>query len=115
MRKEWIVVGAIIAIITVGWFGWLAIIANKAEATNVEVTSINGNYGCQSLYFTVFVSIFNHGGSGTVTVWVEVKQDYSWKKAETVSIDSKEPMDLTFVFSGPDPYREIEYRAWVSY
>lgn len=111
MKKEWIVIGAIIgvALIIVGSF---ALIPNKPEPANVdvEVTSVE-------LEWTgiVTVTIFNHGDSGTITVWVELKQDDTWKKAKTVSIDSKESMELSFVFKSYNPYLEAETKAWVSY
>lgn len=112
MKDVSTVIGAItgIALIIIGSFALL----NKAEPSIVEVTSIHGEWNYHANAFVVSLSIFNHGGSGTVTVWVEVEQQNTWKKAKRVSIDSKEPMDLTFVFPEPSRYQEIEYRAWVS-
>ena len=90
-EKVWIAV-IIVIIIALGFLVYITY-RPKPEPTNVEVTSVSADWSRIALgtdAMVVSVSIFNHGGSGTVTVWAEVSQDYTWKKAETVSIDSRE-------------------------
>jgi len=72
---------------------------------NVEVTSsvLRTGGGFLSPYWVaVDVSVFNHGWSGDVTVWVEITYETTgetWKKAQTVYINSKESKDVTITFT----------------
>jgi len=94
------------------------IVQRAINPPNVEVISKSASDGLEGLDYVVYVhaTVFNHGGSGQVTVWAEVQQGgNTWKKAQTISIDSKQSMDLTFKFKEV-AFWSLEscyYRVWV--
>ena len=85
---------------------------------NVKVTSQYARTGLIGLDYTVWVdvSVYNSGGPGTVTVWVEVTQgESSWKKSQSVHLEPKGSKDLTFTFKEFSfwSFESGRYRVWV--
>lgn len=68
---------------------------------DIEMTSMNTRSGAKGLDYVgyVDVSVYNSGGKGTITVWVEVTQgSNSWTKTKSVYLDHQGSADLTFEF-----------------
>ena len=68
---------------------------------DIEMTSINTRSGAKGLDYVGYVdiSVYNSGGKGTITVWVEVTQgSNSWTKTKSVYLDHQGSADLTFEF-----------------
>ena len=67
----------------------------------IEITSSSsreGNIGLDYVGY-VDVSVYNSGGKGTITVWVEVTQgSNSWKKTQSIFLENQGSADLTFEF-----------------
>jgi hypothetical protein len=85
---------------------------------SVAITSRSirtGNVGLD-YYAWVDVSVHNDGGPGTVVVWAEVSQgSNSWKKSQSIYLESQGSRDLTLTFSevGFWTFSDIYYRVWV--
>ena len=98
MKKILIGVIAIVLLLVVSLSGC----TETLNPPNVEITSQNARTGMEGLDYTVYVdvTVYNRGGDGRVTVWAEVSQGgSSWKKPQTIYLNSKESQDLTFRFS----------------
>ena len=92
----------------------------RIQPPSVQVTSKNLRTGTVSLDYVAWVdvSVHNSGGPGTVTVWVEIMQGSdAWKKSQTIYLDAKGSMDLSFEFRevGFWTTNPIYYRVWVTY
>jgi len=106
---------AVVALVAVGVVllvgpGNIVNVFKRALPPNVEVTYHSGR-GKSPVWLvdpdwtvTVDVSVYNKGGPGTVTVWVELPQDSeSWKKGQTIHLEPEEAKELTFEFKGGQP------------
>jgi len=70
-------------------------------------------------WVAVDVSLFNHGWSGDVTVWAEityVPTGETWKKAQTVYINSEESKDVTITFTldSTTHFGDFTRNVWVT-
>jgi len=114
-----IVLVVIIGLLLVGP-GNIASVFQRVQPPNVQITSKSARSGLTGLDYTVWVdvSVYNGGGPGPVTVWVEVRQGSdSWKKAQTVHLEPKASKDLTFTFREFSFWSTASgsYSVWVEY
>jgi len=115
-----IVIIVAVAIIIVG-IGNIINLFQRAIPPDVEIISKSYREGFEGFDYVIYVdaTVYNRGGSGTVTVWAELTQGSdSWKKTQTVHLEAKESKDLTFTFREVS-FWSIEgggtYRVWVEY
>ena len=85
---------------------------------DIEITSTNTRSGAKGLDYVGYVdiSVYNSGGKGTITVWVEVTQgSNSWKKTQSVYLDHQGSANLTFEFREVGILRSWTARVGVTY
>ena len=85
---------------------------------DIEITSMDTRSGSVGLDYVgyVDVSVYNKGGKGTITVWVEVTQGTNtWKKSKSVYLDYQDSANLTFEFREVTIFGSWRARAGVTY
>lgn len=85
---------------------------------DIEITSTNSRSGTKGFDYVgyVDVSVYNSGGKGTITVFVEVTQgSNTWKKTKSVYLDQQGSADLTFEFAEVGILSSWNYWVGVSY
>lgn len=92
-------------------------IAQVINPPNAVVTSKNFRSGMSGLDYVAWVdvSVHNYGGTGTVVVWVQVKQGSGvWTKSQSLYLNSQASRDLTFTFKeiGFWTTNSVSYRVW---
>ncbi|MFH0748408.1 MAG: hypothetical protein V1915_00575 [Candidatus Bathyarchaeota archaeon] len=109
---------AVVGVLLVG-SGNILNLLQRAQPPNVQITSQSHSTGTEGLDYTLWVdvSVYNGGGPGTVTVWVEATQgSNSWRKAQSAYLELKGSRDLTFTFKEVSFWAaSASYNVWVEY
>ena len=64
----------------------------------------------------VDISLYNHGGPGAITVWIELLQGKNaWKRSLRFHLEPKQIQDITFRISenGLSITDKVDYRIWI--
>jgi len=91
----------------------------------VEITSSilhrgsSGILGTGNYWVNVEISLYNHGWSGTVTVWAEITYEPTqdtWKKAKAIHLGQRESKDVTIEFTLETGwyFGDFTYRVWLT-
>jgi hypothetical protein len=88
------------------------IIDESSPAAQVTSCSINRNYIRNTI--SVDASVHNFGGNGTVVVWATIYQgNNQWTRSQTLHMNFRESVDVTFTFREPSIWGSMQYRVWV--
>ncbi len=88
------------------------------RSPNVKVISQNLKPTMERSQSVIYVDIrlYNHGGPGAITVWIELLQGKNaWKRSLRFHLESKQAQDITFRISEANLSinDEVDYRIWI--
>lgn len=88
------------------------------QTPKVEVISHNLKPTVERSDSVVYLDIrvYNHGGPGAITVWVELLQGKNaWKRSLRFHLEPKQTQDITFRISetGLSIADKVDYRIWI--
>jgi hypothetical protein len=90
----------------------------EIRTPNVDVLSQHLRPTIEGSDHVVYVDayLYNNGGPGAITVWVELLQgENSWKRQLRFHMEPKQTQDITFRISENDlsVTDKVDYRIWI--